>query len=124
MEGGDGGGSPPPGAPAAVRILAKTLITDGLFCLRCVKMVSLRVKLLGLTFENPLILASGIDDKTPEQWIRAHEEGGAGGVVTKSIGVEPREGYDNPHHRRAPLRPDKRDGPSEPPRLEGLSKDG
>jgi dihydroorotate dehydrogenase (NAD+) catalytic subunit len=58
-------------------------------------MASLEVELFGIKFENPLILASGINDKTPEQWIRAHEEG-AGGVVTKSIGMEPRKGYDNP----------------------------
>ena len=58
-------------------------------------MVSLEVELFGIKFENPLILASGINDKTPEQWIRAHEEG-AGGVVTKSIGIEPRKGYDDP----------------------------
>ncbi len=57
--------------------------------------MKLEVKLFGVKFENPLILASGVDDKTPEQWIRAHEEG-AGGVVTKSIGIEPRKGYDNP----------------------------
>ncbi|MDK2913650.1 MAG: dihydroorotate dehydrogenase catalytic subunit [Thermococcaceae archaeon] len=58
-------------------------------------MGKLSIKLIGIEFENPLILASGINDKVPEQWIRAHEEG-AGGVVTKSIGIEPREGYDNP----------------------------
>ncbi|NJE04546.1 dihydroorotate dehydrogenase [Thermococcus sp. MV11] len=58
-------------------------------------MASLEVELFGIKFENPLILASGINDKVPEQWIRAHEEG-AGGVVTKSIGIEPRKGYDNP----------------------------
>jgi len=58
-------------------------------------MASLEVNLFGIRFENPLILASGINDKTPEQWIRAHEEG-AGGVVTKSIGIEPRKGYYNP----------------------------
>ena len=58
-------------------------------------MPSLNVKLIGVSLENPLLLASGIDDKVPEQWIRAHEEG-AGGVVTKSIGIEPRKGYDNP----------------------------
>ncbi len=58
-------------------------------------MAGLEVELLGMKFENPLILASGINDKTPEQWIRAHEEG-AGGVVTKSIGIEPRDGYGNP----------------------------
>lgn len=32
---------------------------------------------------------------TPELLRRAHKEG-AGGVVTKSIGIEPRKGYDNP----------------------------
>jgi len=58
-------------------------------------MASLEVELFGIKFENPLILASGINDKVPEQWIRAHEEG-AGGVVTKSIGIERRKGYDNP----------------------------
>jgi dihydroorotate dehydrogenase (NAD+) catalytic subunit len=58
-------------------------------------MAGLEVELFGIKFENPLILASGINDKTPEQWIRAHEEG-AGGVVTKSIGIEPRKGYENP----------------------------
>ncbi|NJF26117.1 dihydroorotate dehydrogenase [Thermococcus sp. Bubb.Bath] len=58
-------------------------------------MASLEVELFGIKFENPLILASGINDKVPEQWMRAHEEG-AGGVVTKSIGIEPRKGYDNP----------------------------
>ncbi|WP_297497816.1 dihydroorotate dehydrogenase [Thermococcus sp.] len=58
-------------------------------------MASLEVELFGIRFENPLILASGINDKVPEQWIRAHEEG-AGGVVTKSIGIEPRKGYENP----------------------------
>ena len=58
-------------------------------------MASLEIELFGIRFENPLILASGINDKVPEQWIRAHEEG-AGGVVTKSIGIEPRKGYDNP----------------------------
>jgi len=58
-------------------------------------MTSLEVELFGIRFENPLILASGINDKTPEQWIRAHEEG-TGGVVTKSIGLKPRNGYNNP----------------------------
>ena len=58
-------------------------------------MTNLEIELFGIRFENPLILASGINDKVPEQWIRAHEEG-AGGIVTKSIGIEPRKGYDNP----------------------------
>ncbi|NJE85075.1 dihydroorotate dehydrogenase [Thermococcus sp. CX2] len=58
-------------------------------------MAKLEVEVAGIKLDNPLILASGINDKTPEQWIRAHREG-AGGVVTKSIGIEPRNGYDNP----------------------------
>ncbi|AEC51020.1 dihydroorotate dehydrogenase 1B [Pyrococcus sp. NA2] len=55
----------------------------------------LKIELLGLEFENPLILASGVVDMTPELLRRAHREG-AGGVVTKSIGIEPRKGYENP----------------------------
>ncbi|WP_370456374.1 dihydroorotate dehydrogenase [Thermococcus sp. GR6] len=58
-------------------------------------MKMLSVEVAKLKLGNPLLLASGVNDKTPEQWIRAHEEG-AGGVVTKSIGIEPRNGYDNP----------------------------
>ncbi|ASJ10040.1 dihydroorotate dehydrogenase [Thermococcus sp. P6] len=58
-------------------------------------MTKLSVKVAGLELENPLILASGIADRTPDLWIRAHEEGAAA-VVTKSIGMEPRAGYDNP----------------------------
>ncbi len=45
--------------------------------------------------ENPSILASGILGETAESMIRAVNNG-AGGVVTKSIGVEPRDGYLNP----------------------------
>ncbi len=58
-------------------------------------MPSLKVKLLGVDLKNPLLLASGIDDKVPEQWIRAYKEG-AGGAITKSIGIDPRKGYANP----------------------------
>ncbi|WP_048146595.1 dihydroorotate dehydrogenase [Pyrococcus abyssi] len=55
----------------------------------------LEVNLFGIKFKNPLILASGVVDMTPELLRRAHREG-AGGVVTKSIGMEPRKGYENP----------------------------
>ncbi|NJE08071.1 dihydroorotate dehydrogenase [Thermococcus sp. M39] len=55
----------------------------------------LSVELAKLKLENPLILASGVADMTPDLLRRAHKEG-AGAVVTKSIGVEPRKGYDNP----------------------------
>ncbi|MPW39723.1 dihydroorotate dehydrogenase [Thermococcus sp. 101 C5] len=53
------------------------------------------VKVAKLKLENPLILASGVADMTPDLLRRAHKEG-AGAVVTKSIGIEPRKGYDNP----------------------------
>ncbi|HIH72588.1 MAG: Dihydroorotate dehydrogenase [Thermococcales archaeon 44_46] len=55
----------------------------------------LSVKVAKLKLENPLILASGVADMTPDLLRRAHKEG-AGAVVTKSIGIEPRKGYDNP----------------------------
>ncbi len=48
-----------------------------------------------LHFRNPLILASGILDESGETMLRVAAHG-AGGIVTKSIGKEPREGYENP----------------------------
>ncbi len=56
---------------------------------------SLRVSLAGLKFENPLVLASGIVSVTVTSLIRAIDSG-AGAAVSKSIGLEPREGYRNP----------------------------
>lgn len=44
---------------------------------------------------NPLILASGIVGVTVTSLARAIQSG-AGGAVSKSIGLEPREGYRNP----------------------------
>ena len=44
---------------------------------------------------SPLILASGILGETAESMRRAMKNG-AGGVVTKSIGLGPRDGYHNP----------------------------
>ncbi len=55
----------------------------------------LSIKVTKLKLENPLILASGVADMTPDLLRRAYKEG-AGAVVTKSIGIEPRKGYDNP----------------------------
>lgn len=55
----------------------------------------LSIKVAKLKLENPLLLASGVADMTPDLLRRAHKEG-AGAVVTKSIGVEPRKGYENP----------------------------
>ncbi|MDO8727764.1 MAG: dihydroorotate dehydrogenase [Candidatus Methanoperedens sp.] len=55
----------------------------------------LSLSLTGLKLKNPLILAAGIMGTTGGSLKRA-TEGGAGGVVTKSIGVEPKSGHSNP----------------------------
>jgi dihydroorotate dehydrogenase (NAD+) catalytic subunit len=55
----------------------------------------LQVSVAGLAFRNPTILASGIWDETGASMLRV-AEAGAGAVVTKSIGLEPRKGYPNP----------------------------
>jgi dihydroorotate dehydrogenase (NAD+) catalytic subunit len=49
----------------------------------------------GLKLANPTILASGILGYSAESLSRV-AKGGAGAVVTKSIGMEPRAGYSNP----------------------------
>jgi len=56
---------------------------------------SLEVKTLNLRFPNPLILAAGILGLTAPSLKRAVDSG-AGGVVTKSVGLKPREGFPNP----------------------------
>ncbi|AGB04135.1 dihydroorotate dehydrogenase family protein [Aciduliprofundum sp. MAR08-339] len=48
-----------------------------------------------LRFKNPLILASGILDESGDTMLRIAKIG-AGGIVTKSVGMEPRKGYENP----------------------------
>ncbi len=58
-------------------------------------MMDLSVTLCGLALENPLILASGILG-TKGSLLKRVAEMGAGAVVTKSIGIEPRKGYKNP----------------------------
>lgn len=58
-------------------------------------MVNLKIKFCKVEFDNPIILPSGIAQDIPndhENAIRA----GAGGVTTKSLTVEPREGYPIP----------------------------
>jgi dihydroorotate dehydrogenase (NAD+) catalytic subunit len=57
--------------------------------------VEMSVKLAGISMRNPLMLASGILGETGDLLLAAHR-GGAGAVVTKSIGLEPREGSKNP----------------------------
>lgn len=58
-------------------------------------MADLRVELAGLQLRNPFLLASGIWGESGES-LKGAWEAGAGGVITKSIGREPRAGYPNP----------------------------
>ncbi len=58
-------------------------------------MSSLPVRVGRIRLRNPTLLASGILGTTGASLARA-AEWGAGGVVTKSLGVEPREGYKGP----------------------------
>jgi dihydroorotate dehydrogenase (NAD+) catalytic subunit len=55
----------------------------------------LKVDLAGVELANPTVLASGILGYSTET-LKRIVEGGAGGVVTKSVGLKPREGYSNP----------------------------
>jgi dihydroorotate dehydrogenase (NAD+) catalytic subunit len=55
----------------------------------------LGVRLAGIELRNPFLLASGIWGESGESLAGAWRAG-AGGVVTKSIGSEPRTGYPNP----------------------------
>ena len=55
----------------------------------------LEVEVAGLKFKNPVLLAAGILGMTAEGLVRV-AEAGAGGLVTKSIGLKPRRGYPNP----------------------------
>jgi dihydroorotate dehydrogenase (NAD+) catalytic subunit len=58
-------------------------------------MTSLKVELAKLKLPNPTILASGILDETAGSFLNV-ARAGAGAIVTKSIGSEPRNGYVNP----------------------------
>ena len=55
----------------------------------------LRVYLAGLSLKNPTMLASGILGYSAET-LKSIVDGGAGAVVTKSVGLKPRSGYANP----------------------------
>jgi len=55
----------------------------------------LRTNIAGLELLNPTILASGVLGYSAESLNRV-AKGGAGAVVSKSIGIEPRVGYPNP----------------------------
>jgi len=55
----------------------------------------LETEVAGLRLRNPTMLASGILGTTSDILRRAAQSG-AGAVVTKSVGLKPREGYPNP----------------------------
>ena len=55
----------------------------------------LEVEVAGLKFRNPVLLAAGILGMTAGSLIRV-AKAGAGGLVTKSIGLKSRRGYPNP----------------------------
>jgi len=55
----------------------------------------LRINLAGLLLANPTMLASGILGYTAHS-LQSIVNGGAGAVVTKSVGLKPRSGYANP----------------------------
>jgi dihydroorotate dehydrogenase (NAD+) catalytic subunit len=52
--------------------------------------------LTGLKLKNPTILAAGVLGTTGASLCRVAREGGAGAVVTKSIGSAPKTGHPNP----------------------------
>ncbi len=58
-------------------------------------MADLTTRLGKLKLANPVILASGICDVTADMMLAAIA-GGAAAVVTKSVGLEPREGHKGP----------------------------
>jgi dihydroorotate dehydrogenase (NAD+) catalytic subunit len=58
-------------------------------------MSHLAVEISGLRLKNPTMLAAGVMDETGKSMV-AVAKAGAGAVVTKSIGREPRPGHGNP----------------------------
>ncbi|MCJ7464800.1 MAG: dihydroorotate dehydrogenase [Thermoplasmata archaeon] len=58
-------------------------------------MAHLSVTLCGLMMKNPTMLASGVLDETGRSMLEV-AKAGAGALVTKSVGKEPRQGHGNP----------------------------
>jgi dihydroorotate dehydrogenase (NAD+) catalytic subunit len=58
-------------------------------------MADLGVDLCGLRLRNPTMLASGVLDETATTMVEM-AKAGAGAVVTKSVGLRPREGHASP----------------------------
>jgi dihydroorotate dehydrogenase (NAD+) catalytic subunit len=58
-------------------------------------MVEISVTVAGLSLKNPTMMASGILGETGESLLSMAKHG-CGALVTKSIGMEPKEGHKNP----------------------------
>ena len=59
-------------------------------------MTNLETSIAGIKLRNPTMLASGILGQTGQSLLRVAESGGAAALVTKSIGLDAREGHGNP----------------------------
>lgn len=57
--------------------------------------IDIGVEILGMKLRHPIMLASGILGETADLLLSAHRAGAAA-VVTKSIGLEPKDGHRNP----------------------------
>ena len=57
--------------------------------------IDLSVEVAGVRLANPTLLASGVSGESAESLLSAIEAG-AGGAVSKSIGLKPRRGYPEP----------------------------
>lgn len=58
--------------------------------------MNLSQSILGIEFQNPTVLASGILGITASSWRRVATEGGAGAITTKSIWLHEHKGHRNP----------------------------
>ncbi len=58
-------------------------------------MPELEVSIAGIRMRNPTMLASGVLDETGRSMTEV-ARAGAGAIVTKSVGLEPRDGHPNP----------------------------
>ncbi len=58
-------------------------------------MSHLAVDICGIHLKNPTMLAAGVLDETGKSMVEA-ARAGAGAIVTKSVGMEPRAGHPNP----------------------------
>jgi len=73
----------------------KRLYTWAVFNSLVISTVEINTKIGSLLLENPTMLASGIMDEDAGSMKRIIKCG-VGAIVTKSIGLKPREGYPNP----------------------------